>query len=171
MTGSKDQGFTRIEMVLLVAVAGIICVGAVPGLLRTNCPGNETSAVVSLKLTASAQVAYSAACGHGGYASSFVVLGTPPPGGPGFVPADLGSVVAPRKTGYNFTMGPGAGAAAGPTDCNGTATVTEYLAAGTPATGAAGSRSFAVNRSNTVWQLPGGVAPREPFGAPATPVQ
>lgn len=163
---------TRIEMMLLVAVLSIFCAGAVAGqLLRTHCPGDDTSAITSLKLIASAQEAYSVACGHGGYASSFVVLGTRPPGGQAFIPADLGSVVAPQKIGYNFTMGPGVGAAAGPADCNGTATVTEYVAAATPATGAAGSRSFAVNKSNTVWQLPGGVAPREPFGPPATPVQ
>jgi hypothetical protein len=68
-------------------------------------------------------------------------------------------------------MGAGAGAAAGPTDCNGSNTITAYLATATPMTGTAGMRSFAVNQSSTIWQLTGGVAPKEPFGAPAFPVQ
>ena len=55
--------------------------------------------------------------------ATYVVLGTPAPGTTqGFISADLGSVVAPQKSGYNFTLGAGAGSAAGPNDCNGTAT-------------------------------------------------
>ena len=171
MTGTKDQGFTLIEMLLVVAVISINAAIAVPGLLHSQTNANETSAIMSLKLTTSAQVAYSASCGNGGYAASFVVLGTPPPGGHGFVPADLGSVAAPQKSGYNFTLGAGAGAMAGPTDCNGTGTITTYFATGVPMDGTTGTRSFAVNQRNTIWQLAGGVAPKEPFGAPAVPVQ
>ena len=93
----------------------------------------------------------------------------PASGGPGFISADLGRFAAPQKDGYNFTLSAGAGAAAGPKDCNGTATVTAYLATARPNT--TGTRSFAVNASNAIWQLVGGTPPREPFGAPATPIQ
>jgi nucleoid-associated protein YgaU len=86
--------------------------------------------------------------------------------------ADLGTAVAPQKSGYNFTMGGGAGSAAGPNDCNGTATITAYLATGIPMTnGTTGTRSFAVNAGNTIWQNNTAAAPTEPFGAPATPIQ
>jgi len=37
--------------------------------------------------------------------------------------------------------------------------------------GTTGTRSFAVNVGNAIWQLTGGAAPGEPFGAPATPIQ
>ena len=172
MAGKQDQGFTLIEVLIVVAIISVNAAIAVPGLQLAQTTANEASAIASLKLTTSAQVAYSVACGNGGYAASFVVLGTPPPGGEPFVPADLGKVVAPRKSGYFFTLGPGAGAAAGPNDCNGRATITRYLATGIPTTnGTTGTRSFAVNAGNTIWQLAGGVAPREPFGAPAVPIQ
>ena len=37
--------------------------------------------------------------------------------------------------------------------------------------GTTGTRSFAVNAGNTIWQLTGGAAPTEPFRPPATPIQ
>jgi type II secretory pathway pseudopilin PulG len=171
MNGDREQGFTFIELLILVAVIGTNAAGVAPGLLRAQTNGNETSAIASLKTTTTAQVAYKLTCGNGGYAATFIALGAGLNGGQGF-PADLGSVVAPQKDGYNFMLGPGAGSAAGPHDCNGRATITEYYAAAVPMTnGTTGTRSFAVNARNILWQLPGGVPPREPFGAPATTVQ
>jgi len=72
MTKRNENGFTLIELLIVVAIIAIIAAIAVPGLLRARMTGNETSAIASLKVTTSSQVAYSSACGNGGYAATFV---------------------------------------------------------------------------------------------------
>ena len=173
MAPRSDRGFTLIELLIVVAIISIIAAFAVPGLLRTRMTGNETSAAVSLKAVSTAQTAYSTGCGNSGYAPNLPALHAPPGGvGEGFISADLGLSATPQKAGYNFTMVPGAGATAGPNDCNGTATVSNFYASAVPFTyGSTGSRSFAVNQAGGVWWVNGGVAPTEPFGAPAQPLQ
>jgi prepilin-type N-terminal cleavage/methylation domain-containing protein len=169
----REDGFTLVELMIIIAIISILAAVAVPGLLRARVTGNETSAIASLKVVSSSQIAYTVSCGNGGYAPTFVVLGTPPvPGSPAYISADLGSVVAPTKSGYNYTLGAGLGATPGPNDCHGGVTTSSYYASAVPLTlNATGTRAFAINPSAAIWQNQGAIAPAEPFGPPAVLIQ
>jgi len=170
MNRQHEEGFTLIELLIVVAIISIIAAIAVPGLMRSRMGGNETSAAASLRTINVAEVSYSSSCGNQGFAVSFQVLATPPPGQTeSFISPEFNSPT-PIKAGYTFTLAPGAGAAAGLNDCNGTATQTAYYATAVPQTfGSTGGRSFATNQANTIWQVSAAAAPTEPFGAPAVP--
>src|SRR5687767_4692795 len=136
--------------------------------------GNETSAIGSLRAVSQAEVSDSASCGQGSYAVLFATLGVPAPGGThSYLSPDLTSGGArPFKSGLRYVLAAGAGAVAGTPDCNGTGTQTAFYTSARPVSYAStGNRSFATNEAGAIWQVNAAVAPTEPFGAPATPLQ
>ena len=132
------------------AIIGIIAAIAVPGLLRARMSGNEASAIGSLRTISSAQAAFAASCGGGGYAASLAALSTPPPASVGFIPADLATGT---KQGYTFVHTAGANQILPQAQtCNNVANSFDgFLISATPVTqGQTGVRFFATNQTGLI---------------------
>jgi prepilin-type N-terminal cleavage/methylation domain-containing protein len=161
----EHRGFTLIELIIVVALVGVIVSIAIPGLVRARMTSRETAAITALRAVNNAQAGYASVCGNGAYAVLFPTLANGPRGSStGFLSTDLTGSPAPEKSGYRYTLAAGADGRPGPDDCNGTPTNTAYYASAVPTTpGTTGRRGFATNQERGIWQDASGAAPTEPF--------
>ncbi len=129
----RQYGFSLIELLMVVAIIGIIAAIAIPNLLASRRAANESSAISSLRTIGTAQATYRQTIGGNvNYATGLVALG---PTGANLIDDQLGANAISTKTGYNFTM---------------TGTANNFSATGDPVSTSTGVRHFFTNESGVI---------------------
>ena len=100
-----SRGFTLVELLLVIAIIGILATISIANYQYARLRGSETAAVGALSAINKAQFAYMQTCGKQKFAPSLTSLGKPNPGSNSpFLSPDLTAADQVEKSGYRIQM-------------------------------------------------------------------
>ena len=147
-------GFALIDLLFVCGIISILSGIALPRLMMAKGSAEAASAMGSLRVIGSGEVAFAITCANGFYAPSLTKLATPPPGTTdGFVKGDLGFADLAIKSGYQFQVFATPFPLA-PNTCNNIGagkTGLAFKAAADPLD-SNNPRNFGANAGNVIWE-------------------
>jgi type II secretory pathway pseudopilin PulG len=151
----QTAGFAVIDLLFVCGIIGILSGIALPRLMTARGAAQSSSAIASMRVIGSSQVAFAITCGSGFYAPNLTSLAKPPTGtNDGFVENDLGASDTVTKSAYAIQMTSTSFGGA-PDTCNvlgAGMTGQAFKAAADPLDVANNVRYFAVNAGNSIWE-------------------
>jgi prepilin-type N-terminal cleavage/methylation domain-containing protein len=147
------RGFTLVELLIVVAIIGVLASIAMAGYRYSRIRGDEAAVVAALDAINQAQFAFFQTCGNQRFAPTLASLGTPVPGGSPFLSPDLTQGDRIAKSGYFVQMAGTEELDPSVATCIGVTPVSGYQVTADPTVpGMSGMKFFATNADRVIYQ-------------------